>query len=380
MPKRYNKIKVIQTPIRFLPSIGGVENHVYYLSRELVKNGVDVTVYCSNIPKSDVKKLDGIEIKRLNSNFNITNTNIALSLPFCLLKEDFDIIHTHMPTPWTADWSVLIAKLKHKKSIITIHNDMDKPDFIGKLITKIYLNTVFRLTLSLVDKIIVVNPGWETTFRKTNKILARYKNKIKIVPNGIDTNLFRPLKNIKKEKNTVLFVSVLDKHHKFKGLDYLLEAIKLVKKTIPSIKLIVVGEGELKNIYIEKTKNLGISENVMFVGEKNQKELVSYYNMASVFVLPSTDIEGFGIVLLESLACKTPVITTNIVGLSNNIKKSNCGLIVNTRDYKSLSDTINYLSNNKLLALKMGLNGGRLIKSRYQWKVVSKQICDIYDM
>ena len=79
-----------------------------------------------------------------------------------------------------------------------------------------------------------------------------FKNKINVLPNGVDTDIFKPL-NILREKNTVLFVSILDKHHKFKGLNYLLEAITFVKKSIPDIKLIIVGEGELKKFYINKT-------------------------------------------------------------------------------------------------------------------------------
>jgi glycosyltransferase involved in cell wall biosynthesis len=118
-------LKIVQTPVRFYPEIGGVENHVYYLAKELVKKGISVEVICAGDTQLKPEK-EGIKITRLTSPFKITNTNITLSLPFTLLKSDFDIIHTHMPTPWTADWSVLIAKLKKKKSIITIHNDIQK--------------------------------------------------------------------------------------------------------------------------------------------------------------------------------------------------------------------------------------------------------------
>jgi len=370
-------MKILQTPVRFFTAIGGVENHVYYLSEELIKLGHSVKIICADDPSSKINNVFGIEVKRLKSWFKITNTNITPWLPIEILKSKYDIVHTHMPTPWTSDWSIFLSKLMGKKSVITIHNDMDKTSFLSKIITEVYLHTVFLLSLSLVDKIIIVNEEWEKSFSNTSGILKRFKDKIIFLPNGVDTNIFKPL-DIPREKNTVLFVSILDRHHKFKGLNYLLEAIKLIKKTIPDIKLIIIGEGELKIKYKNLSKELEISENVKFLGEKNQKELVSYYNKASIFILPSIEIEGFGIVLLEALACKTPIVATDIVGLSNGITKSKSGLIVKKRDKKSLVNAIEYILENKVIAKNMGENGRRLVESKYDWKSISEQVVSIY--
>lgn len=108
-------LKILQTPARFYPSIGGVEYAVYYLSRELIKLGYKVKIICANEPKSNLKNIEGIQIERLNYIGKITNTNITFNLPYRLLKEDYDIMHTHMPTPWTSDISIFISKLKRKK-------------------------------------------------------------------------------------------------------------------------------------------------------------------------------------------------------------------------------------------------------------------------
>ena len=318
-----NKTTILQTPIRFYPSIGGVENHVYYLSKELVNNGNFVKVICANEPQSNNRNIHAIAVERLAYLFKITNTNITFSLPLRILRSHFDVIHTHMPTPWSADWSVLIAKIMKKRSIITIHNDMDKTDFLGKIVTKVYLFTLFKLTLTFVNKIIIVNPDWENSFNSTKKLLTPYKKKISVIPNGIDLSLFKKNDRSSAKKNNLLFISILDKHHKFKGLDYLLQSLKIVKNDFPDIELIVIGEGELKKYYQQKTKLLGLNDNVRFIGEMKQEDLVSYYNTASLFILPSTEIEGFGIVLLEAMACNVPVIATNIVGTSSDINKYN---------------------------------------------------------
>lgn len=372
-------LTILQTPIRFYPYIGGVENHVYYLSRELIKRN-KVTVLCANEPKSNKKVIDGIKVSRLNYQFKITNTNIALTLPYKIITSNYDIIHTHMPTPWTADWSVFLAKATNKKSIITIHNDMNKSSFLSKIITKFYLFTIFQLTLLLVDKIIIVNPDWQKTFTSTKNILLKHKNKISILPNGIDINMFNNKTKInKKNTQTILFVSILDKHHKFKGIDYLLEAIIKVKKVIPNIKLKIIGEGELNKYYQKMSINLKIDENVEFLGKVKQKDLAKHYNQSSIFALPSTEIEGFGIVLLEAMACKLPVIATEIAGVSNDIKINNTGLIINKKDSQALADAIIKLLKDRELSTLMGKNGRKLIENKYDWKIIANQLEKIYE-
>lgn len=370
-------MKILQTPVRFFPAIGGVEKYVLDLSTQLVKAGHEVNVICADEPKSNNKFINGISITRLKYLFKVTNTNITLKLPFEIYKRKFDVIHTHMPTPWSADISILMGKFMKKKTVITIHNDIDKTSFISKIITEIYLHSVFLLSLSLVDVIIIVNKDWERTFTNTGGILKRYQHKIKVLPNGVDVNIFKPL-NILKEKNTVLFVSILDKHHKYKGLDYLLESIVLVKKKIPNVKLIVVGEGELKSPYIEKTKELGIEKNVEFLGEKKENELVKLYNKSSVFVLPSTEIEGFGIVAIEAMACGVPIIATNVVGVASEIKEENCGIIIKSKSSKVLSESILKILKNSKIAKKMSDSGISLVKGRFNWSFISLNVINIY--
>lgn len=369
--------QIIHTPVRFYPDIGGVNYHVLYLSKELVRLGHKVEIICADEPKSEIDNIFGIKIKRLKTWFKITNTNICFSLPLEILKSKFDIIHTHMPTPWTSDCSIILSKLMGKKSVITIHNDMDKPDFIGKLITKIYLNSFFKISLYLVDRIIIVNPLWRKSFKSTRNILDNYKNKIVVIPNGVDTTLFRPLPNIKKERNSLLFVSILDKHHKFKGLDYLLTAVKIVKKKIPDIKLRVIGEGELKQYYIDIARDLGIEKNVDFLGKKKQEELPYYYNKASVFILPSTDTEGFGISLLEAIACGIPVISTEMAGITDIIHKNNIGYIVPVRNSHILSEKITKLLEN--FKNKKNLKcSNQIISNLFSWKNIVNDIIPVY--
>jgi glycosyltransferase involved in cell wall biosynthesis len=371
-----NVLKVIHTPVRFYPEIGGVENHVLYLAKELVKKDISVEVICAG--NTDLKpEAHGIKISRLHSLFKITNTDITLTLPFILFKSDFDIIHTHMPTPWTADWSVLIARLKRKKSIITIHNDMQKSGFLAKLLTDFYLHTVFLLTLHLVNKIILVNPDWKDSFPYTKQLLERFEKKIVVIPNGVDTDLFKP--QTKKEKSTILFVSVLDKYHLFKGFDYLLKAMPAIRKSVPRVKLQVIGEGELKKIYQETVRTMGFTKQISFLGAKSQNELPYYFGKASTFVLPSIHTEGYGIVLLEALSTKTPVVTTEITGLSTDIRKYKAGKVIKPGNEKELSNALIKTLTSTADRKKAGERGRKLVELKYSWVKIATDMKELYE-
>jgi glycosyltransferase involved in cell wall biosynthesis len=330
-------MKIIQTPVRFYPYTGGVEKYVLDYSKELVKQEIGVKIICAKDPKTEIREYEGIKIDKLKYLFKIANTNISLGLPFKLWKEDFDIIHTHLPTPWFADWSVIIAKLKRKKSVLTYHNDI-VGEGAGGIIAKIYNNTLLKITLKLTDKIIIT----QEKYLNYSPYLKKYKNKIVIIPNSVDLSRFKKLPEIKKEKDAVFFLSVLDKYHKYKGLDYLLEAIKIVKNNITNVKLIIGGRGELLDYYKNRVKKLNIEDNVKFHGFIPDEKLTEYYNKCEVFILPSIDSkqEGFGIVLIEALACGTPVVTTNIVGMADEIKKYNAGMVVEPKNSKLLAESI----------------------------------------
>lgn len=367
-------MKIVQTPARFYPFVGGVENYVYNLSKELVKKGHEVTVICANEPNTKRKEIiDRIVVKRLPYIGKIANTNITPTLPLELLKEDFDIIHTHLPTPWSADWSVIFAKLKKKPVVITYHNDIVSKGF-ASYIAKFYNLTSLNLVLRIAKKIIITQPK----YLEQSPYLKKYKDKIEVVPVGVDTKKFKPL-NVDEEEHTLLFLSVLDRFHEYKGLEYLLKALKIVKDEIKDVKLIIGGEGEFKTYYQEMANHLGVGDNVEFVGFIPDGKLTEYYNRCSIFVLPSysSDQEGFGIVLLEALACGKPVVTTEIVGVSKDVQNLNAGIVVKPRDVKNLADAIIRILQDDDLKRKMGKNG-RKVAEKYSWEKVAGVVEKIY--
>ncbi len=366
-------MKMLQTPIRFYPATGGVEKYALDLSQELARQGNKVEVICADEPKSDIKEYKGIKIKRLRSFLKIANTNITLSLPFRLLKEKYDLVHTYLPTPWSADWSAVIGKLRRKKVVVSYCNDIIGQG-IGNTISKIYNATFLRITLSLADRIIIIGPD----YLKTSPHLKRYASKVVYIPVGIDTNRFKKI-NIPKQKNSLFFLSILDEYHKYKGLDYLLDAIKIVKNKIPDIKLNIGGRGKLLDYYKNKVKQLSIEKNVEFLGFIPDNKLVEYYNKSEIFILPSIDKEqeGFGIVLVEALACGTPVITTKIAGMAKEIKDNNSGIVIEPRNSQLLAESIIKILSNKKYKEELITN---TIKTAQQFSIkkITQKVVALY--
>ncbi len=368
-------MKILQTPIRFFPFIGGVENYVYYLSQELVKKGHQVRVLCADEPHAPEEDIiENIKVKRLHYIGKVANTNITPGFPFAIYKEDFDVIHTHIPTPWSADWSYLAAILKKKPLIITYHNDI-----IGngsaQYIAKLYNNTFLKVLLNHAARIIITQPD----YLDSSPYLKKYEDKIEVIPNGVDTEKFKPLK-VKENQNTLFFLSLLDEFHEYKGLEYLLNALKIVKEQIINVKLIVGGEGKLLDYYTKMAQELGLKNNVEFHGFIPHENIVEYYNQCNVFVLPSISSkqEGFGIVALEALACETPVISTEIVGVADDVNDFNAGIIVPPKDVEKLAKSIIELLKNPKMSKEMGMNGRKLVQDKYTWTKIAEMTEDLY--
>ncbi|MTK63976.1 MAG: glycosyltransferase family 4 protein [Methanobacterium sp.] len=368
-------MRIVQTPVRFYPFIGGVENYVYYLSKELVNLGHNVKVVCANEPKVEAEQnVDGVEVARLNYIFKVANTNITPDLPFKLRHEEFDLIHTHIPTPWSADWSRITANRRNKPLVVTYHNDIIGSGFANH-IANFYNKTALKKLLTRADRIIITQPN----YLNYSPYLSDYENKVEVIPNGVDVDKFKPI-DVEKKQNTLFFLSLLDEFHGYKGLDYLLEALKIVKKSVADVKLIVGGKGVLMDHYIQKAESMGLKDNVEFHGFIPDESMAMYYSQADVFVLPSISSlqEGFGIVALEALACETPVITTDIVGVSADLKEKKAGLSVAPKSSHELAEAITKLLSDHGLRTTMGVNGRNLVKASYTWKGIARKMEKVY--
>jgi glycosyltransferase involved in cell wall biosynthesis len=363
----------------FYPEGGGTENYAYNIAKRLVEKGHSITVLCSTHEKEDKKEIiDEISVIRLKPNFIVSNTPIKFNSFFKiskLIKENnFDLINAHIPLLYYPDIGIMASKIYKIPSVLTWHaGRLTTNRIIIDAIAKIYQFSIGKITLSQVDRIITVSE-----FVKNN-YLTKYKNKVFIVPPGVDITKFKPADELDKIPNNILFVAQLIKGHRWKGLDYLLESIKLIKREIDDITLTVVGFGDYIDHYKDQVNELRIKDNIIFKGKISVEELVEEYQRANIFVLyPTASLDAFPLVILEAYACEVPIIGANIGAIPYAIKNNETCLLVPPKDPNALADAIIYLLENKDVREKMGKDGRKLVKEKYTWKRVAEMTEKVY--
>jgi glycosyltransferase involved in cell wall biosynthesis len=214
---------------------------------------------------------------------------------------------------------------------------MKKNKFIQDLVINFYEKFVLPYVAKKSTKIIC-----SSDFVRKSMFSNQSKNIITISP-GVDTTFYKPNNQI-KPKNKVLYIGSIDRSTEWKGIIYLLNAIKIVKKHVPNILLTLVGEGNQINEYKTYAEINGLKKNVQFVGKKIAQNKINVINTNNILILPSTtDAESFGIVLIEAMACKKPVIGTNIGGIKSVIDDNINGLLVSARDAEGLNKSIRFV-------------------------------------
>jgi N-acetyllactosaminide 3-alpha-galactosyltransferase len=197
-----------------------------------------------------------------------------------------------------------------------------------------------------------------------------------IVPNGVRLADFdAPLEGETDERKPkqVLFVGRLTS---VKGINYLIEAAKIVLRHHGDATFLIVGGGEerLKLKALAK----GYEHRIRFCGNVSRRALIALYKSSTVLVLPSfSRLEAFGVVLLEAMACKTPVIASRIPGVLDVVGAG--GLLVTPRNPQSIATAILNVLENPRNARLMGECGRKLVEQKYDWRVVSKQILGVYE-
>ena len=376
-------MRIAQIVCTFPPYKGGIGNSVYNFSRRLSRMGADVTIFTPNYQGVSSEYNDYFKLRRLNPIFKFGN---AAFLPQLVWKlKNFDIIHLHLPfIGGTAP--VLMAALffPKKKIIVTYHMDL-----IGRRIKKflfwIYKKFIASLVLWRANRIVVSS----FDYLRSSDIAYYFKRKSEKfveVPFGVDIGRFHPEpKNkdlmekyfIEKDNKVILFVGGLDPAHYFKGREILMRAFRNIDGD--NIKLLIVGDGDMKADYQDKAEAFNIAKRVIFAGNVNDTELPLYYNLADVFVLPSIDrSEAFGMVLLEAAACGKPLIASNLPGVRTLVRDGVNGFLVEPKDDGDLGKKIKIILDDDALRKAMGIASRQAMENGYRWEKTAENLLGIY--
>jgi glycosyltransferase involved in cell wall biosynthesis len=396
------KVCILTTSFpRFKGDSAGI--FIYHLSRWLVKKGVNIEVIAPHDPGCHfTEKWENIRIRRFPYFYpfqlqklcygsgivkNIKNNLPAiLQLPFLCVSEFFyslaffkknkpDIIHAHWSLP--QGLIGIIAKRIFKIPCVTSIHGSDvyglRSAFFKALNTMVIRNSDACTANSMA------------TARIARKVCGN--ENIKVLPMGVDTECFSKIHDVaslkrkfKIEGPVILFVGRLID---WKGTAYLIKAMPEIIQRFPAAKALMIGSGPEKAELMRLAGAIGVANHIIFIDEVPQEELVPFYSMADIFVLPSIvnengETEGLGVVLLEAMACELPVIGSDVGGIPDIIRNGETGLLVRQKDSQDLVNQIIRLLTDEDLRKKMVRNSRNLIETQFSWEVVAERFIEIY--
>lgn len=351
-------------------------DYFFELSVRQVKaeHEVDVLTWNKNKHPLEENVSDGFTIYRLAGfNFSmdgvITDYPYLPSLPQKIEKLKPEIIHGESHLFLTTVQAVKAAKKLGVPSVVTVHGVIAKRSVAVNLAQYVYLRTLGLWLFKNADEIICLT-------KSDAQEIVRFgcpSEKIKVIPNAVDTNRFRPGKE--RQENLVVWVGRFVPE---KGLRYLIKAAKTVVKDFKDVEFTLVGYGPLKANTIKLAFDYGLlNGTVHFTGPFDRNQVADILGKASITVLPSLK-EGLPLSLLEAMACGKPVIGSDISGISDVIIHGQNGLLVPPGNPEALANAILTLLNDESLRRRLGHNARQLIVEKYSWNIITNKIEKVY--
>lgn len=370
--------------------IGGISRVVHDLAQKLGERDNEVhVVTCWEPGTKEVEKDKYVYVHRVHT-YDVSTYSFVdwvLHLNFTLVEYatrlinemgPFDIIHAH-------DWIVAFASrvLKYSYSIPLvatihatehgrnwgIHNDMQR-----------YISGV-EWWITYESWKVIVNS--EYMKGEVKSIFNLPDDKIRIVPNGVDTDKFNSFErdyNFRRKYATdnekiVFFVGRLVNE---KGAQILIDAIPKVLNHYNDVKFVIAGKGPQLDYLRGKAMSMNISHKVYFTGYVSEEDLHRLYKCADIAVFPSL-YEPFGIVALEGIVADVPVVVSDTGGLSEIINHRIDGMKAYTGNSNSLADSILEILFNPDKAEEMKRKALEKVNRMYNWDVISQQTMDVYN-
>jgi glycosyltransferase involved in cell wall biosynthesis len=374
---------------------GGVERRILEIAKRLSKDQ-DVSIYCGTKrgckATSYISGAAIVPCKSTDIFFPLDNWAFNRTISGMVDSIDADVYEAHAVSGYAflRKWK---AEGIRKPFVQTIHGVLadeylqsskgEVPTFRTKL-SNLLMWQLSKLESEAAKNATIVVTVSQYSARKSIQLYGVDEAKIRIVPNGVDTEKFKPAFGnaeirqkigFAKGKQHVLFVGRLVPR---KGLNHLVEAAKHVLEENKETVFVVVGEGSLKSNLVSTVKKDRLSPNFVFLSGVSDPLLQDLYSCVDLFVLPSIQ-EGQGMALLEAQAAAIPVVAFNISGVREAVRDKQTGLLVKEVDTNALAEAILKLLSDKSLSRKMGQHGREFVSKNFTWDVCAEKMLQVYN-
>jgi glycosyltransferase involved in cell wall biosynthesis len=278
--------------------------------------------------------------------------------------------------------SLVISKIFRISYIVEVNGLLvdeaimyNRPSIFIKLLT---INE--NLNYRLCNKIISVTEGVKRGLINLHNLPH---DKIVVVNNGANTNLFYPMDqdtsrkklSLEATKNYICFIGHLAP---WQGIEYLIQAAPRILEKKPDTLFLIVGDGIMKNDCVRLADNLNVSDHFLFTGSVPYETVPFYINASDVCVVPKKPLKsGYSpLKLYEYMACGKPIVASNVNGFEI-LRQIDSGILINPDDSLEFSKTIIKLLSDIPLRKEMGINGRKYVEKHQSWKVVSKKVLTV---
>ena len=367
-------MRVLMVTPSYYPITGGAETLIRNLSIKLNHAGIQNDIMTFNMNQkwkphwqARTDEINGLTVYRIPGlNWlplvHSDRTTLGINLipgRFRHYLRGYDVIHFHVGDLTFPFFSLPVAKPK----IAHFHGPLDfyKKSFPSRQILKKMTNLYVVISREMQQHLLELGVS---------------ENKIRYVPNGVDSEVFHPAGN--KEKNLILFVGRITFD---KGLHVFVESLSHIRT---KTEIVIIGPSEWDIDYFQKLQDQIARENrrgihkITYLGEQEQNVIVKWCQKASIFVLPSFR-EACGIAILEALSCETPVVATNIEGIREVVVDGKTGLLVPTNDPAKLASSIQYLLDNEDVRTKFGRDGRKFVMANFSYDSAVEKLRRIYE-
>jgi len=363
------------------------------LARELSNEKHQVTIYTTDLdfannPKTFNKKLpkeeniQNFKIKRSHVWFSIKLFFINPEMYFRMMNDQYDVIHTIGIRSFQSFIAALVAKKKKIPLIIsdqgglTTHPDLHNRGMWTKILYKIQ-TPMIQFIINQAKKIVVANEYEKKIFSELTN-----ENKIEIVRNGINLKNMKSTIDFKKKYaiNHDYFL-FLGRFHEVKGLDTLLYAMNLIKNhpLMSTTKLVIMGvDFGFENKMLKMIKEMNLDNVIKIIKNPPREDVISAYNESKFLVLPSR-WELSPLTPLEGFAFKKPTISTKAHGIPYTLHDRKDSILVESENFKELSDVIIELLNDKIKCERLGMEGYEYVHKECNSMKMAKQVLNIYE-
>ena len=368
-----NKMRIARIRHLFYPEMP--QDYFYELSARQAEQGHEVHVLTWNKSGEYSQNISGQgfiihRLQGLNYGFfgAIHEYPFLLGLPSELESIKPDIVHgeSHLFLPSLQ--ALRQANYSNLPYVVTIHGVFASRSLAVNLAQKTYLHAISRVFKS-ADRIICLTESDAEEIVK----FGFSPEKIRLVPNAVDTERFRPC----NEQNDDLIIWI-GRFVPEKGLEYLVEAAKTVVNMFGNVRFLLIGYGPLKTKIMKLASDSGMLGKSIFFGDTmSRDEIAKILCKASIFAFPSLK-EGLPLSVLEAMACGLPVVGFDISGVRDLVRHDETGLLVPPRNSKLLAEAIKCLLNDKSLKRKFGRRARQIATEKYDWKTVLTALENVY--